>query len=421
MSPNTLIAYAAKAGSTAADGDGNNSPFTSALVKYLPTPGLDLRMAFGFVRDDVMKVTRNRQEPFIYGSLGGNDVALVPTAARDADRRSSPPPGTITSSPSQINVVAAWESFIKKYPTGFYSDLARAQRDKLIAAQDRRVRTGAACGREEGARRSQSRGRRTHAARSAGQGRRRCADRGRKGPRGGSRAKAAQAREAAERQKAPADAKAAEDARFAAARKAAEEARLAAEGRSRTATPPESRRGRPAGAEKKAAEEARVAEAARAKAAQAQAEANMKLAAVLPRPGLGQQAAEQALYRLPGHSAQIVSLSLGRRKDAVAAGGMRPEAAETLQGVPELPGDGGGSRRRVPDGLQQGRHRQRACRRQRGAAAQGRGQGNDRRRPLRGDARPISPPSSTPPATRAPAAASPSSRTCRRSARTAPS
>src|SRR5262245_34644511 len=54
--PNTLVAFAAKAGSTAADGNTKNSPFTTALVKYLPTPGLDLRKAFGFVRDDVLKV-----------------------------------------------------------------------------------------------------------------------------------------------------------------------------------------------------------------------------------------------------------------------------------------------------------------------------------------------------------------------------
>src|ERR1700730_2899930 len=77
-SPNMLIAYSAKAGSTAADGDGKNSPFTVALSKHLTTPGLDVRRAFGFVRDDVLKTTSNRQEPFVYGSLGGEDVPLVP-------------------------------------------------------------------------------------------------------------------------------------------------------------------------------------------------------------------------------------------------------------------------------------------------------------------------------------------------------
>ena len=49
-SPNTLIAFASKAGSTASDGDSKNSPFTAALVKHIAKPGLDLRKAFGFVR-----------------------------------------------------------------------------------------------------------------------------------------------------------------------------------------------------------------------------------------------------------------------------------------------------------------------------------------------------------------------------------
>src|SRR5205814_1885098 len=80
-SPNTLIAYSAKAGSTALDGDSNNSPFTVALAKHLTTPGLDVRKAFGFVRDDVLKTTGNRQEPFVYGSLGGDDMPLVPAKA----------------------------------------------------------------------------------------------------------------------------------------------------------------------------------------------------------------------------------------------------------------------------------------------------------------------------------------------------
>src|SRR3954463_9639261 len=47
-SPNTLIAFASKAGSTASDGDSKNSPFAAALVEHLPKPGLDLRRAFGF-------------------------------------------------------------------------------------------------------------------------------------------------------------------------------------------------------------------------------------------------------------------------------------------------------------------------------------------------------------------------------------
>ena len=52
--PNTFIAFATNEGSTAADGDGEQSPFTTAPLKHLTQPGLDIRKAFGYVRDDVM-------------------------------------------------------------------------------------------------------------------------------------------------------------------------------------------------------------------------------------------------------------------------------------------------------------------------------------------------------------------------------
>ena len=67
----TLVVYAAKDGETALDGDGINSPFASALVKNLPTPGLEVRRLFDFVRDDVMESTGRKQKPFSYGSISG--------------------------------------------------------------------------------------------------------------------------------------------------------------------------------------------------------------------------------------------------------------------------------------------------------------------------------------------------------------
>jgi len=67
----TLVVYAAKDGETALDGDGTNSPFASALVKNLPTPGLEVRRLFDFVRDDVLEATGRRQKPFSYGSISG--------------------------------------------------------------------------------------------------------------------------------------------------------------------------------------------------------------------------------------------------------------------------------------------------------------------------------------------------------------
>jgi uncharacterized caspase-like protein len=91
LTSDTLIAFAAKAGSTAMDGDGKNSPYTSALLKHLATPGLDVRFALGRVRDDVVKATSNRQEPFVYGSLGGKEFPLVPPAGSKVAAPTEPP------------------------------------------------------------------------------------------------------------------------------------------------------------------------------------------------------------------------------------------------------------------------------------------------------------------------------------------
>jgi caspase domain-containing protein len=81
----TLVAYAAKAGSKSYDGDGQNSPYATALLRHLAEPGIDIRIALGRVRDDVLAMTGGRQEPFIYGSLGGATIPLVaqPTAAAE--------------------------------------------------------------------------------------------------------------------------------------------------------------------------------------------------------------------------------------------------------------------------------------------------------------------------------------------------
>jgi uncharacterized caspase-like protein len=75
---NTLVAYAARAGAVAADGDGSNSPFTTALLHNLTKPALDVRIALGLVHDEVLAATGRTQEPFLYGALGGGTLVLAP-------------------------------------------------------------------------------------------------------------------------------------------------------------------------------------------------------------------------------------------------------------------------------------------------------------------------------------------------------
>lgn len=130
---NTLIAFAAKAGAVAGDGDGANSPFATALMKYLTAPGLDLRLAFGKVRDDVVKTTNSRQEPFMYGSLGGDTVALVPQSVIPADPNAEARKDYEFA--AQLGTKEAWASFLAARPTGLYADLARQQAAKLNSAE----------------------------------------------------------------------------------------------------------------------------------------------------------------------------------------------------------------------------------------------------------------------------------------------
>lgn len=150
---NTLVAFAAKAGSTASDGNSKNSPYASALVKYIGTPGLDLRRVFGFVRDDVMKATGNRQEPYVYGTLGGDDVPLVPAKetareptgepAKEAAKEAAPSP-TLRSEirrdyelALQVGNKDALNFFIVQYPDGYYASLAKLQLAKIDAEEKR--------------------------------------------------------------------------------------------------------------------------------------------------------------------------------------------------------------------------------------------------------------------------------------------
>lgn len=79
---NVLIAYAARDGTTASDGDGRNSPFTTALLRHIETPGLEVSFLFRRVRDDVMTATKRDQQPFVYGSLSKEEIYLKgPTAS----------------------------------------------------------------------------------------------------------------------------------------------------------------------------------------------------------------------------------------------------------------------------------------------------------------------------------------------------
>ena len=98
----TLVAFAAKAGSTALDGTAGNSPFARALINNLTEPGLDVRIALGRVRDAVLQETSRQQEPFVYGSLGGATIALVPAnGSTRTEKEAAAPVSAPSKAPSE--------------------------------------------------------------------------------------------------------------------------------------------------------------------------------------------------------------------------------------------------------------------------------------------------------------------------------
>lgn len=69
-----LVFFAAKHGQVSLDQvGGQNSPFTTALVRWMKTPNLEINKVFRHVRDDVLKITNRSQEPYQYGSLSSED------------------------------------------------------------------------------------------------------------------------------------------------------------------------------------------------------------------------------------------------------------------------------------------------------------------------------------------------------------
>ncbi|TYL92732.1 caspase family protein [Bradyrhizobium rifense] len=89
-SDNVLVAYAARDGTTASDGDGRNSPFTTALLRHLETPGLEISFLFRRVRDDVMMATKREQQPFVYGSLSKEEIYLNTKTKTELQSRVQP-------------------------------------------------------------------------------------------------------------------------------------------------------------------------------------------------------------------------------------------------------------------------------------------------------------------------------------------
>ena len=138
--PGTLLVYSTDPGSVALDGTGRNSPFARALIEYLPTPGLDVRLILTRVRASVLAATQGRQRPWSTDGLL-QDVILQPALPSTA--MPAPAPSATTDDPAAD--VAFWNSvkdsndpreldaYAQAFPNGRFIALARARLERLRA------------------------------------------------------------------------------------------------------------------------------------------------------------------------------------------------------------------------------------------------------------------------------------------------
>ncbi|MCV3207173.1 caspase family protein [Mesorhizobium sp. YC-39] len=148
-----LIAYATDPGAIAFDGNGVNSPYSTALARHLTEPGVEIQSALTRVRGQVTETTQGRQRPWHNASLGrevfmGQSVAeAVPAVKPVADTSGASAtaiPAPITSEPpsweveqrlwdeaSKRNSVPFYEAYLDQFPNGRFATVARLNIDQL--------------------------------------------------------------------------------------------------------------------------------------------------------------------------------------------------------------------------------------------------------------------------------------------------
>jgi uncharacterized caspase-like protein len=134
-----LVAFSTGPGQVAIDGIGakRNSPFTAALLKYIETPGLEIKSLLARVTKDVVEETNGVQRPWQNSSLEGDFYFLPPPVAAAA----SPAQSLVTldsmfwDSIKASRNAADFKAYLTRFPNGVFVELAQ---NRLAALQQER-------------------------------------------------------------------------------------------------------------------------------------------------------------------------------------------------------------------------------------------------------------------------------------------
>ncbi|WP_128925833.1 caspase family protein [Bradyrhizobium guangxiense] len=151
----TLIAFATGPGQTALDGqEGNNSPFTRALIDNITKPGVEIQQAMTAVRAQVNEETRKGQLPWGHTNLTGSVyLNQAPTAqvANAAPTASGVVPAAAGSSDGveleywrsvkESNKPEELNAYLSAYPNGQFKALALARLAAIKSGPSTATRT----------------------------------------------------------------------------------------------------------------------------------------------------------------------------------------------------------------------------------------------------------------------------------------
>jgi len=149
----SIVAYSTAPGTVASDGAGANSPYATALDKYLRISGLSIEKMFKNVRVEVDRVTKGLQTPWEESSLFGDFVFLPGQASASQNRSRSSSNDQNKAGNTRLaaetafwNTVkdsenpAAVQSYLRTFPSGLFAPLAKLK----LAAQKAKRQKGLA-------------------------------------------------------------------------------------------------------------------------------------------------------------------------------------------------------------------------------------------------------------------------------------
>jgi len=129
----TLIAYSTAPGSVAADGVGNNSPFTTALASLIQQPGYSAETLFRVVATRVEQITDERQLPWTESGLRGEtDFCFAGCEINEDQRSEATALATIIGSDN----IDTLQSFLEAFPETTSRSLVEARIAELETPAD---------------------------------------------------------------------------------------------------------------------------------------------------------------------------------------------------------------------------------------------------------------------------------------------